>query len=82
MELKDEERTRCEVWSRVMGYHRPVNEWNVGKQQEHCDRTHFKETDGTEASNTKSIQPSRSLESNDQHGYQPSRIRHTHTVTK
>ena len=23
-ELKDEERTRCEVWTRVMGYHRPI----------------------------------------------------------
>lgn len=37
------ERTRCEVWSRVMGYHRPVDQWNQGKQQEHTDRTHFKE---------------------------------------
>jgi hypothetical protein len=24
-ELKDEERTRCEVWTRVMGYHRPIS---------------------------------------------------------
>jgi len=23
-ELKDEDRTRCEVWTRVMGYHRPI----------------------------------------------------------
>ena len=22
--LRDEERQRCEVWTRVMGYHRPV----------------------------------------------------------
>lgn len=42
-DLKPEERQRCEVWSRVMGYHRPVTEWNIGKQQEHRDRTHFKE---------------------------------------
>lgn len=41
IELKDEERTRCEIWSRVMGYHRPVQNWNQGKQQEHKDRKHF-----------------------------------------
>ena len=39
--LKDEERTRCEVWSRVMGYHRPVSTYNVGKQQEFIDRKRF-----------------------------------------
>jgi anaerobic ribonucleoside-triphosphate reductase len=43
IELKNEERTRCEIWSRVMGYHRPVSEWNKGKQQEHADRRHFRE---------------------------------------
>lgn len=39
--LKDEERTPCEVWSRVMGYHRPVTFWNPGKQSEHRDRRFF-----------------------------------------
>jgi anaerobic ribonucleoside-triphosphate reductase len=43
-ELKEEERTRCEVYSRVMGYHRPVAQWNIGKQQEHKDRVSFKES--------------------------------------
>ena len=42
-ELKDEERTPCEIWSRCMGYHRPVNFWNKGKQQEHRDRVYFRE---------------------------------------
>lgn len=42
-EIPVEQRTRCEIWSRVMGYHRPVDTWNVGKQQEHADRTHFEE---------------------------------------
>jgi anaerobic ribonucleoside-triphosphate reductase len=42
-ELKDEERTRCEVYTRVMGYHRPVDCWNPGKQQEHKDRKYFVE---------------------------------------
>ena len=33
----------CEVWSRVMGYYRPKSEYNVGKRQEHDDRTLFVE---------------------------------------
>ena len=37
------ERQRCEVWTRVMGYHRPVSSYNPGKRQEHEDRTPFKE---------------------------------------
>lgn len=41
--LRDEERTRCEVWTRVMGYHRPVSEFNAGKQSEHAERRHFVE---------------------------------------
>jgi len=43
IELKDEERTRCEIWTRVMGYHRPVSAFNPGKQAEHRERTHFVE---------------------------------------
>lgn len=41
-ELKDEERTKCEIYSRVMGYFRPVSEWNIGKKQEFADRATFK----------------------------------------
>lgn len=41
IELKDEERTRCEVWTRVMGYHRPVSAWNPGKRSEHAERVYF-----------------------------------------
>ena len=36
-------RTRCEVWTRVMGYHRPVTNFNVGKKSEHFSRRHFSE---------------------------------------
>lgn len=39
--LNDDERTRCEVWTRVMGYHRPVSAWNPGKQSEHAERRYF-----------------------------------------
>lgn len=42
--LTEQERVRCEVWSRVMGYHRPINAWNAGKQQEHRDRVQFTES--------------------------------------
>lgn len=41
MGLKDGERQRCEVWTRVMGYHRPVSEFNPGKKAEHAERSHF-----------------------------------------
>jgi anaerobic ribonucleoside-triphosphate reductase len=44
--IDDSERQRCECWSRVMGYHRPVQSWNVGKQQEHRDRMFFVERAG------------------------------------
>lgn len=32
-----------QVWTRVMGYHRPVDQFNVGKQGEHNERLFFKE---------------------------------------
>jgi len=41
--LCDDERQPCEVWSRCMGYHRPVAAWNKGKQAEHRDRKMFTE---------------------------------------
>ena len=41
--LTTEQRQRCEVWTRVMGYHRPVSAFNPGKQSEHRERQHFSE---------------------------------------
>ncbi len=38
---KGNERTECEVWTRVMGYHRPVSAWNRGKQEEYKQRQFF-----------------------------------------
>ena len=43
IELDDKERTRCEIWSRVMGYYRPVSAWNAGKQSEQAERVTFRE---------------------------------------
>jgi hypothetical protein len=42
--LSDEERQPCEVWTRVMGYHRPIASFNRGKQSEFQERTYFTET--------------------------------------
>ena len=43
LQLRDDERQPCEVWTRVMGYHRPVSSFNVGKQGEHHERQFFVE---------------------------------------
>lgn len=50
--LTDAERQPCEVWSRVMGYCRPVASWNVGKRAEWRERTFF-----TEASSARLMAP-------------------------
>lgn len=41
--LKDEERQPCEVWTRVMGYHRPVSSFNIGKKGEFHERLFYEE---------------------------------------
>jgi anaerobic ribonucleoside-triphosphate reductase len=47
--LTDEERQPCEVWTRVMGYHRPVSSFNRGKQSEYAERTCFAEPGAADA---------------------------------
>lgn len=37
----ENKRTKCEVYSRVVGYLRPVSQWNLGKRQEFSDRKVF-----------------------------------------
>lgn len=41
--LLDSERQPCEIWTRVMGYHRPVSEFNRGKKSEYYSRKTFAE---------------------------------------
>ena len=36
----------CEVYSRVVGYIRPVQQWHKGKKQEYGERTEFKMPSG------------------------------------
>jgi ribonucleoside-triphosphate reductase (formate) len=33
--------TKCEIYSRVVGYIRPVEQWHEGKQSEFQDRKKF-----------------------------------------
>ena len=48
--LHDNERTKCEIWTRVMGYHRPVSEFNRGKKSEYKERVFFTEKKACEGS--------------------------------
>lgn len=41
-QLQDK-RSKCLVYTRVMGYHRPVESFNIGKKSEHRQRTYFNE---------------------------------------
>ncbi|MDO8652527.1 MAG: anaerobic ribonucleoside-triphosphate reductase [Undibacterium sp.] len=43
IKLDDAERQPCEIWTRVMGYHRPVTSFNTGKKGEFYERTYYSE---------------------------------------
>lgn len=43
LEQNQQQRNKCLVYTRVMGYHRPVESFNIGKKGEHRQRKHFKE---------------------------------------
>lgn len=45
LEQYQEKRSKCLVYTRVMGYHRPVESFNIGKKGEHRQRSHFVEKD-------------------------------------
>ena len=40
----DAEPVECEVWTRVMGYFRPVRSFNIGKKGEYMERQMFTES--------------------------------------
>ncbi|MBI9049020.1 MAG: hypothetical protein JEZ00_06365 [Anaerolineaceae bacterium] len=42
MDQSPELKIPCEVYSRVVGYLRPVQNWNNGKQQEFAERKTFR----------------------------------------
>lgn len=39
--MVSKKRTKCERYSRIVGYLRPVSQWNKGKKQEYKDRVVF-----------------------------------------
>lgn len=39
--MDNTKRQRCEVYSRVVGYLRPVSQWNEGKQEEYAQRKEY-----------------------------------------
>lgn len=42
-EWKEIERTPCEIYTRVMWYHRPVSSYNIWKKAEFYSRVYFKQ---------------------------------------
>ena len=48
---------RCEVFSRVVGYFRPVSQWNLGKQEEFRQRKSFDEKKSLKSEFGKSGKP-------------------------
>ncbi len=47
-----EDRQECEVWTRVMGYFRPMSSFNIGKQGEAAERVYFDERVAREVMDT------------------------------
>ena len=47
--LNDQDRQRCEIWTRVMGYHRPVSPFNISKKGEYYERRFFSEDISTDS---------------------------------
>ncbi|UPT77783.1 anaerobic ribonucleoside-triphosphate reductase [Sulfurovum sp. XGS-02] len=41
LHVHEAQRTKCIVYTRVMGYHRPVESFNIGKKGEHQERKFF-----------------------------------------
>ena len=50
--MKKDRQVPVEVYSRVVGYFRPVNQWNKGKRSEYAERTMFSVTEGEPANVT------------------------------
>jgi len=43
--MKKKRKVPCEVYSRVVGYLRPLQSWNKGKRQEFKERKDYKQPD-------------------------------------
>lgn len=49
MQTTNTQRTQCEVFSRSMGFIRPVSNFNIGKYSEFCERKTFTEQNSLSA---------------------------------
>ena len=49
MTAETAQRTACEVFSRSMGFSRPVTNFNIGKYSEFCERKTFTEANSLTA---------------------------------
>ncbi len=49
MNPQTQQRTKCETFSRSMGYIRPVKNFNIGKYAEFCERKTFTEANSLTA---------------------------------
>lgn len=47
--MNPQQRTKCETFSRSMGYIRPVKNFNIGKYAEFCERKTFTEANSLTA---------------------------------
>lgn len=43
LEANKDKRKECEIYTRIMGYFRPVSQYNKGKQSEYNERVWFTE---------------------------------------
>lgn len=43
LKQNEDKRTKCTIYTRVMGYHRPIESFNIGKKAEHEQREYFVE---------------------------------------
>lgn len=44
--MAEKSAVRCEIYSRVSGYYRPVNQYNAGKREEYFERKKIKVPEG------------------------------------
>ena len=58
---------KCEIYSRVCGYYRPVHLWNCGKQEEFRERETFDSAMPNETSNP-TLNPSIAISQEKTHG--------------
>lgn len=53
---KEVTRTKCEIYTRVMGYYRPVSQFNNGKKSEFYGREYFSECTSADSQFAQSCQ--------------------------